>query len=146
MTEQASIAPPQAGEPTVQVPVSLIERLLGNRTTDTWNELRALLSQPTPSAVLTGGIGYPVREAARREDEHARSVATADPPSIEDMVPGTTFTAGWPHTGRPTHWVVLNDGVRCIEHGRGYYGTAWSLHDAPIDPSTIRDVTPPRAG
>lgn len=41
-------------EPMVQVPVSLIERLLGNRTTDDLAELRALFPQPTQECGVCG--------------------------------------------------------------------------------------------
>lgn len=134
---------------TVQVPVSLIEGhaafLDRAGYTATANQMRALLSQPTPTAVLTGGIGYPVHEAARREDEHARNLAPATPPSIADMVPGTTFVANPYSSDIPSRFRVAEEDdlhpqvrykLRESQTGGGWH--AWS-----IDPSTIRDVTPP---
>jgi len=95
--------------------------------------------QPTPTAVLAGGIGYPVQEAARREDEHARRAAIAEPPSIADMAPGTTFTAPHPESGYRS-WTVVEDGAH------GWWAVDIKRNGVPLlrfDPSTIRDVSPP---
>lgn len=103
-------------EPTVQVPVSLIKRAVegllkapGRDAILVCGELHTLLSQPTPSA---------------------------EPPRIEDMAPGTTFTAStWQKY--LSHWTYLPDGG--VLSGMGVW------HDrADVDPSTIRDVTPPQ--
>jgi hypothetical protein len=162
--EEARDAGIEAPEPSVQVPVSLIERIEAttnalrhmpileagsgvpdvrfnlNVVTEHFNAIfaavsdaKALLSQPTPSAVLTGGIGYPVREAAQREDDRTRNVAIAAPPSIADMVPGTTFEYG-------ERWTVGHNLPDQPPHA--HRGLEARYLDQ-FDPSTIRDVTPP---
>lgn len=145
-------------EPTVPVPVSLIERLLGNRTTDTWNELRALLSQPTPSAEppMCGAISAltndPCVEDAGHNGRHmsirgfsweplARWEAPATPPSIADMVPGTTFRARVGAAQGSNFLMVIEDPAHDLLVDS--YGQDWTADD--IDPPTIRDVTPPGA-
>lgn len=119
-------------EPTVPVPVSLIERaavlLEDYQPGVTSARLRALLSQPTPTAEpvqYNGHNGLAVfADAARRLNEDA---PTAEPPRIEDMAPGTIPCAD-PNVNR---WYCQRraDGTcplpKCI------------------DPSTIRDVRPP---
>lgn len=130
-------------EPTVQVPVSLARAIVGQLRNDAeqidgewgWNRdvskirassdpddygkeqvrlsdaLDALLSQPTP---------------------------TAEPPRIEDMAPGTQFTAQYRMTGRRAlfakvgKWSVVEVAVGAL-----------TIHGAVLDPSTIRDVTSP---
>jgi hypothetical protein len=116
----------------VPVPVSLIERLLGNRTTDTLNELRALLSQPTPSAEHEVGC----HACLNRDDAQCNCRAPAAPPSIADMAPGTTFVGETSETRYLSRWTVLASGR--IMSGMGI------PHDpSEIDPSTIRDVALP---
>jgi hypothetical protein len=68
-----------------------------------------------------------------------------EPVRISDMAPGTAFTGDWTRYGSDDQFVRLNDGVRCVTPGRSYSGTAMSILSASldIDPSTIRDVTPP---
>jgi hypothetical protein len=104
-------------EPTVQVPVSLLEQMQRyfRSGSDTLSrrmaaELTTLLSQPTPTAEL---------------------------PRPEDMAPGTTFTARFvnPADGGGRFTNIDGFGVR-DEAGR------WCIARG-IDPSTIRDVTPP---
>lgn len=143
-------------EPTVQVPVSLINRLLGNRTTDDLAELRALLVQPTPSATLIpvsliqnaphddwcGARKFPRRECDCWKQWVASLLAKplppTAPPSIADMAPGTELTADYhPVTRR----------VRVIDTGsvwlRGIDDESPSVRVDDLDPSTIRNVTPP---
>lgn len=84
---------------------------------DELDRLRALLSQPTP---------------------------TAEPPNIADMAPGTTFRARrnndnavwhlWCWTGRS----LMRIGASTTAQG--------AISDMDIDPSTIREVTPPTDG
>lgn len=69
--------------------------------------------------------------------------ALAAPPSIADMAPGTTFVAegiGVPGTDHPFEVRVATDGtpvLYCHLHHTG--ARPWY-----VDPSTIRDVTPPK--
>lgn len=143
-------------EPSVQIQVSLIERI-GRMASDTsafsaqeWDDLSAvlaaILSQPTAER-------WQDRPHEAREDVDDYSMClcgspvdvplhVAAPPSIADMVPGTTFTAQVRGFTNPVDWEVLpyvGGGV----FARSPSSWRWcSQHD--IDPSTIRDVTPPR--
>lgn len=87
-------------EPTVQVPVSLIERLgtvqddlrRRGRVYDVLDEVVALLSQPTPTA--EDDFIKRIRNATPRTDQSAFDMETQRPlgppaalPSIADMVP-----------------------------------------------------------
>lgn len=144
-------------ERMVQVPVSLIRRVLlmlhGPYAGLTAEELRALLSQPTPTSEPfrpapdewftfgshvgfdgplvfsdeTDEVGDPLWE------RHPEQLAT--PPSIADMVPGTTFTEDvrWTVTG------TLSTGVVVAHSDSGEMRFA-----DRFDPSTIRDVTLPK--
>lgn len=141
-------------ERMVQVPESLIEGLLndfGNRRARAMRDARALLSQPTPTASESD-----IRLAlARRwlnidrsdgfEGLHAilfgplpSGTSTAEPPRIEDMAPGTMFTAQMIGSNREHRLTAPNFGVQyhVADHD------VW-IHRRDIDPSTIRDVTPP---
>ena len=144
-------------EPTVQVPVSQIERwaddlrrLLSPGTYAIRIELAALLAQPTPTAepplVQVGGRRGGKTTAAidallDRASERGIQVQIIEPPRIEDMAPGTHAYID----GR-----FGDDGV-CHAHmpgqtnysawpGRCYRPRADRVH---LDPSTIRDVTQP---
>jgi len=132
-------------EPTVQVPVSLIERA-GNALLEVppssvnasiYSELHALLSQPTPTAEpnnWANGHRWPCTRFYTSATERDACTCNAAPPSITDMVPGTTFTAK-----TPTGW------RRCLRAtGFGVYVAEGQWDYSRIDPSTIRDVTPPR--
>lgn len=149
-------------EPTVQVPVSLIERAVrvlddGSATVYEWDavqdELTALLSQPTPTTETSSCVicsrsivrldlkdgTQPWRHAEGTNAHPAvgplSNGQAAEPPRIEDMAPGTTFTAEV-----PDRWLVQveSDGAlfadTCVERK--------SLEH--IDPSTIRDVQEPK--
>lgn len=107
-------------EPTVQVPVSLIERAL--KVADILypdglpvrEELRALLSHPTPSA---------------------------EPVSIADMAPGTTFVARYragAFHGDAARWRKVDATLVALASSAGT-----PVYATQLDPSTIRDVTPP---
>jgi hypothetical protein len=136
----------------VQVPVSLIERarlvaeLKGSSAVR--DELDALLSQPAPTAepctcsppATHLGEG-PDQDCPTRGDRFR----VAEPPRIEDMAPGTTFTAegegvpGTEHrftvTGeRNRHGVPV---LSCSIHRTGALANY-------VARSTIRDVTPPK--
>lgn len=125
-------------EPTVQVPVSLIEDARDAIDTQDWEHantraaLDALLSQSTPTADEPGLTPSELR-AWRALDQQK---ADAGPPRIEDMAPGTTFRADTIATRYGSRWTVLPSGR--VESGMGIGHEA-----SEIDPSTIRDVTPP---
>jgi hypothetical protein len=148
-------------EPTAQVPVSLIERAKNallevppsSRNADIYGELHTLLSQPSPSALphfCTPGCtneNCPVKPLTDAEAAELRAVLSdrglampVGPPSIADMVPGTTFTAQqW---GGATHFPLKAISAERFEVQDDAGG--WlSVED--VDPSTIRDVTPPPA-
>lgn len=156
-------------ERTIQVPASLARAIVGQLRTDAeqidgewgWgrtvakiressdpddygkegvrlsDELEALLSQPTPTAEPIDAVSASCVDGAAPEQQRE----TAAPPRPEDMAPGTTFT------GRHAdHWKRFEyDGAGRIRFVGGS-GT-WFLLTGPrgirIDPSTIRDVTPP---
>lgn len=175
-------------ELTIPVPVSLIERVEnelayrvrtavamwqakdrdgGDRTAAIEAEVRggrtavrALLSQPTPTAVpvlpvravvavlehYDNGEGECEPEDRWRLFRDMRSLLAskqvigatpAAPPSIADMAPGTTFTAET--AGVSVRWRKEPDGwvSRIINGGRSVYP------QPPLDPSMIRDVRPP---
>lgn len=156
-------------EPTVQVPVSLIERIAAELEVDSRirsaGDLRALLSQPTPtdepvSAEQAWGEGF---EAGATWPQHTASgvpvdpprnpyeqdSATPTPPSIADMAPGTTEDAI--RADEREQWASYFDNADAsvgspplsyamvVKYLRGPkpFGVAQG------DPSTIRDVTPP---
>jgi hypothetical protein len=122
-------------EPTVQVPASLIEALLGesepSRRVEARRQARALLSQPTPTAEPIDAVSASCVDGAAPEQQRE----TAEPPRIEDMAPGTTFTeeVRWTVTG------TLSTGSTVAHSGSGEMRFA-----DRFDPSTIRDVTPPK--
>jgi hypothetical protein len=61
-----------------------------------------------------------------------------EPPSIEDMTPGTTFIASWTWTDGPWHhFMKTTDRNRPLRDENGM----WS-NISQIDPKTIRDVVP----
>jgi hypothetical protein len=151
-------------EPIVPAPVSLIERCIRAIRVgygdvihpDLLAELRALLSQPTPTEVEVEGSFFAVAdlpatlarhmraldEANRREkqhwiEHHEPSTPAAAPPSTADMPIGTTFT----RTG--DQWTVTKAGAFS---GRAMVKSpeATIRYLDEIDPSTIRDVTPPK--
>lgn len=139
---------------TVQVPVSLIERALTSMTTERYDnaaarELEALLPQPTPTAehaddcsidVVTWVPGWEGVPTALPGHCDCGRGADAKPPRIEDMAPGTTFTARLHLMDGLTDRCVFMrvDGVDVVDDA----GARW--HPQDIDPSTIRDVTPPK--
>lgn len=130
-------------ERTVQVPVSLIEEADAVMREGTRHEryimaarLAALLSRPTPTAEHDD-------ECFAGEWNEAAGVTCvctcgAEPLRIEDMAPGTTFTArrygdlNYRWRKEPDGWYsrIVNGGRQVSPEPR-------------IDPSTIRDVTPP---
>lgn len=152
-------------EPTVQVPVSLIERakdaLLelppSSRNADLYGELDAMRAQSTQAAEPepTCACGHIMDDHDLSESGECQVAVpwcscmkardAAEPPRIEDMVPGTTFTAegiGVPGTDHPFEVRVATDGtpvLYCHLHHTG--ARPWY-----VDPSTIRDVTPPAGG
>jgi hypothetical protein len=65
----------------------------------------------------------------------------AAPPSIADMAPGTTFSCRLAGSLNEYRLEVPADGDRFVVHG---WGQTW-VHREDVDPSTIRDVTPPPA-
>lgn len=160
-------------EPTVQVPVSLIEDELAYRVRTVasrvrmaekhdepyprdWVEneigagrerIRALLSQPTPAAEEVRiecprckgyGVDPSVQQAGDKVIDCTRCGGdgeVAESPRIGDMAPGTTFMAATVQ-GYSSRWTVAVIGVldaTGMRYSIGY-----------INPSTIRDVTPPK--
>ncbi len=149
-------------EPTVQVPVSLVERaadLLDKHYLGiTGARLRALLSQSAPTAepertytatdvqeafergCVRGEQDANERNCSRRQYEKMQaSLPPVAPPSIADMASGTTFTAEL--TEYPLRPLRFTREV-------GWYVSVGSVDYAhtEVDPSTIRDVTPPTEG
>lgn len=117
------------------------------RRTPAIDAVLALFQQPTPSAehdrhCASRTIMLPVdppRAAA------CDCGAAAEPVSIADMVPGTTFTARHVDPdecgGIDHRWFVIRPGARPLvisDEGQHWSGDS-------VDPSTIRDVTPPPA-
>ncbi|WIE65937.1 hypothetical protein DEI99_005205 [Curtobacterium sp. MCLR17_036] len=97
----------------------------------------AALSQPTPTAKPTGP------HPGELDSEFIERHRSAAPPSIADMVPGTTFRMRrnndsvwhlWCWTGR----ALMRIGAHVTVQG--------AIGEMDIDPSTIRDVTPPAGG
>ncbi|MBF4603739.1 hypothetical protein [Curtobacterium sp. VKM Ac-2884] len=103
----------------------------GHTPADAAKRMLALLSQPTPTTepfdLDSPSCATPTPTA---QDEE-----TVAPPSIADMVPGTTFTAA--ATDDVWRWAVREDGLIASALGVGPMSA--------LDPSTIRDVTPPPA-
>jgi hypothetical protein len=76
-------------------------------------------------------------------DECAESRASAEPVSIADMAPGTTFDAVANVRGQrrgPFRWRVRSEDTMWSD-AQGY-----GVRPERIDPSTIRDVNPPKGG
>jgi len=114
----------------------------------------ALLSQPTPIEHCLLTANHTAHEWGGHEGQAGTGYqcpGTSEPPRIEDMAPGTTLTGamlpadrggyrpeGWERTRR---WFVFGSGkgVRVVSD------SGWPYQPEDIDPSTIRDVTPPRA-
>ncbi len=109
-------------EPTVQVPVSTLKRIVYH-------------AQQTTSDIVLA------QEVARLIPDDAPP--TAEPPRIEDLAPGTTFRAKHvdpEECGNAMRtWFVF--GLRRVILFNDW-GQRWSVDS--IDPSTIRDVTPPK--
>lgn len=140
-------------EPTVQVPVSLIDEADVVMREGTRHErylmaarLHALLSQPTPTAEEVRiecprckgyGVDPSVQQAGDKVIDCTRCGGdgeVAESPRIGDMAPGTTFMAATVQ-GYSSRWTVAVIGVldaTGMRYSIGY-----------INPSTIHDVTPP---
>lgn len=133
---------------TVPVPVSLIEHLARELAIhgahDAAAGLLPLLSQPTPTNEPTCTCGHAMDEHDLSETGECqvavpwcpcmRATDAAEPPRIEDLAPGTTFTAA--ATEDVWRWAVRADGLVVSGLGVGPM--------AALDPSTIRDVAPPK--
>jgi hypothetical protein len=109
----------------------------------------ALFSQPSPSTPSAEpdvdvcfyclGAGYH-DGGDMRDDEPCsacRGTGLAEPPRIEDMAPGTSFTASRDWGARLVMRFMVTKSSQCVDHN-GTWANASS-----IDPSTVRDVTPP---
>lgn len=126
-------------EKYAHVPVSLIQRAHdaidapNTWTADIRAELAAYLSQPTPTAQPK------TRQQRAQEviDRNERNRLRSAPPSIADMVPGATFV-------QAVAWTVAvsGRGEKYAYRPCGRFGSQ-VITDNDIDPSTIRDVTPP---
>jgi hypothetical protein len=107
----------------------------------------ALFPQPTPSAEhqCSGPHedGRPescVCSLGRSHNHDEVQDVPAEPVSIAEMAPGTTFTATQFGSRRTRYWMRLYEGVQVWWH------PCWEAADEDdIDLSTIRDVTPPPA-
>jgi hypothetical protein len=77
------------------------------------------------------------------EKMHA-SLPSAGPVSAADMAPGTTFTAEFKETGTRVLFVKVG-GMTAWPFLAVEFGTLATYTGYAIDPSTIRDVTPPPA-
>ena len=139
------------GPEMVQVPVSLIERMPHGQWCCTRSgvspcnchraQFVALLSQPTPTAEpspLWCADDTP-HDAHRARNEfggwnECTGRPAPEPPRVEDMAPGTTFTAEF-HGDRDMFFRCRDSLARA-----GRYLVAMDA----IDPSTIRDVRPPK--
>lgn len=138
---------------TVQVPVSLPTReQIAEVVAEAWRKdgynadriadaVVALLSQPNPTAerhaytCTCDACRVPLVNKVAELGQ-----AIAGPPRPEDMAPGTTFTADDASNGRTSRWRKEPDGwfSHVVNGGR-------QVSPQPrIDPSTIRDVTPPK--
>jgi hypothetical protein len=156
-------------ESTVQVPVSLTARDLlaqieatydvskllaaarrqdGPPTAGDYAIIDALLSQPTPTAehhdlcaTRIPGMGIPGLEGVPQPCNC--HLFLPEPPRIEDMAPGTRFVGRHvkpEECGGVDHsWFVIRSSrppLVISDEGQHWSGDS-------IDPSTIRDVTPP---
>lgn len=127
-------------EKYMQVPVSLIERLYAGE--DVVDELHDLVphrdSQPTPTAEASCECEHTSFDHGHSEGDGCLHCPckefTPAPPSIADMVPGTTFMA------RHVRGFWDQFSVECGSLRRQGRGTCGADE---IDPSTVRDVTPP---
>lgn len=80
----------------------------------------------------------PLQHLVRPTD--SENIIGVEPPRIEDMAPGTTFTANRRGLADPEDFKIAPSGrILC----RNWRLTGWDQGDHGIDPSTIRDVTPP---
>ncbi|PYY59975.1 hypothetical protein DEJ17_06295 [Curtobacterium sp. MCSS17_011] len=153
-------------EPSVQVPTReqianrLIERLRNsgewpvNEVWQRWQNLFteydrdiALFSQPTPTAEpgLTARLaelhrpvnGHRPHCLSNQPGDGACNCDMVAPPSVADMVPGTTFTAELTrYPGRPLRFTR--------DHGPYVIVEDFNYVYAEVDQSTIRDVQPPK--
>ncbi len=144
-------------EQCVPVPVGLVRSAaalleVAGRA-NTAGDLLALLPQPTltaehvedwTDAQPNEGPGCSCGFNGSFQDCAAWRAADVEPPRIEDMAPGTTFT-GTTRQGFTQRFERVSRGRVRAENG-----TLWSPLDYRgrdrIDPSTIRDVTPPAVG
>jgi hypothetical protein len=105
----------------------------------------ALFPQPGPSAEpvrYNGHNGLAVfADAARRLNE-GQAVQSTEPVSISDMAPGAVFRIAGPGSTPGEWWTVYRNRDDGELHVLSTSGRDWILDD--IDPSTIRDVTPPK--
>jgi hypothetical protein len=110
----------------------------------------AVLSQPNPSAEPVCACGHPEFDHGHSEGDGCLHCPCkeliATQPRIEDMAPGTTFTAEGVGVSGTLHRFTVTDQrspgghryLRCATHdGNGAI-------ESYVEPSTIRDVTPPK--
>jgi hypothetical protein len=156
----------QLTDPTVQVPVSLPTReqveaaLLSATSTESTvgfvrvdrarDAVLALLSPPTPTAKPThyddppscspcrtgrhdacSGLPFPRRQCQCKDEWHT------EPPRIEDMAPGTTFTADG--IRGPERMMRTNGDVVVAVGTSGHH-----YYIGDVDRSSVRDVAPPK--
>ncbi len=132
-------------EPTVQVPVSLIERAMkgllnapGRDAILTCGELHTLLSQPsTAPTAEPSGTDVLATDEEMAEFGEAERARIPEPPQIEYMAPGTTFWGKFTPGGELRQFTRIEGDYPVLIRGVEYRAD-------DIDPSTIRDVTPPK--
>lgn len=125
--------------------LSLTDMEFSTVVEDVTEAVADLLSQPTPTAEPKAGTCPKCRHAAHADwcpnmasdNDCACTYDSneAEPPRIEDMSPGTTFTAA--ASEDVWRWVVRADGLIVSGLGVGPMSA--------LDLSTVRDVTPPSA-
>lgn len=125
----------------------------GHDPAEAARRMSALLSQPTPTAEPEDeglcDCGEPYATCAAARGRLLQEMDRTDSPRIEDMTPGTTFVAQTSLPERTWHLFMVTEHASYIDGSTlRFYRTPGdqAFVDATIDPSTIRDVTPPAVG
>jgi hypothetical protein len=114
------------------------KKMTNVRQMPTVDELAVLISESVSEQ--TRLAPWEARPAARAVLElFERLAQSTEPVSIADMAPGTTFTAVM-FDDSVRHEFIRNSGRRPLIQDTG----EWRQIEA-VDPSTVRDVTPPPA-
>jgi hypothetical protein len=154
--------PTPSAEPTVQVPESLVEAAAHHLDREGYHGTATLLRdalspQPTPREVEVEGSFFAVADLPNVLARHVRALDAAhrrekqhwldcqEQPNVDPMTlpVGTTFSAvieGGTQRSSFERVESIGGGFTLHEASTGHY---WN--PAALDPSTIRDVTPPPA-